>query len=301
MQRLMIPEPKQHHSKLHPLPRRLRERLSKSSLAFVLVLAPLFATPAHGASCSASSSGHRVALLELYTSQGCNSCPPAERWLGGLQDRGTGTNKVVPLAFHVDYWDYIGWKDKFAQPGFSQRQRLVATRNQSSFIYTPQFVLNGKDFRRPWKKGRLADKLGPINANLSKVRIELQQVRKANEVHVTVRADNSGRQRAHLFVALYQNGLQTQVKAGENAGKKLYHEFVVRELAGPVPVASGKTVGQEISFDLSPYQDLTSIGLAVFAEDAASGETQQAMAIPLCGERADSESPAEPTIARLNG
>jgi hypothetical protein len=282
MQRLSFPVPKRHHSKLLPPHGLLQRPVRQAIQGFAFVLATAFLEPAHSAQCVATSNEHRVALLELYTSQGCNSCPPADRWLGGLQDRGTGTNKVVPLAFHVDYWDYIGWKDRFAQPEFAQRQRLLATRNQLTFIYTPQFVLNGRDFRRPWKKGELEDKLENFNADRANVRIELRQARKGNRVRVTVSTTNSEAARAHLFVALFQNGLHSDIKAGENAGKKLYHEFVVRELQGPLPLVAGKSLEHELEFDLSPYADISSIGLAAFVEHANSGESLQAMAVPVC-------------------
>jgi len=291
VQRLLFRVPKRHHSKLLPPIRFLQGGLWRSVCGFALLLTTVFLSPAHSAQCVAMSSEHRVALLELYTSQGCNSCPPADRWLNGLQDRGTGTNQVVPLAFHVDYWDYIGWKDRFAQPEFSQRQRLLATRNQASFIYTPQFVLNGRDFRRPWKKDGLAEKLRDINAGKAKISITLAQAREANRVRVSLHAANRDASHAHLFVALFENGLNSEIKAGENAGKKLYHEFVVRELGGPVLVAPGKSLEHELEFDLSAYGDASSIGLAVFAENASSGESLQAMTVPLCTSMSSADSP----------
>src|SRR5689334_12001294 len=97
--------------------------------------------------CSAQSGPQAVPLLELYTSEGCSSCPPADKWLSSIAAAGYGTDKVVPLAFHVDYWDYIGWKDRFARPDFSDRQRWVAAIGRSDFVYTPQVILNGIDFR----------------------------------------------------------------------------------------------------------------------------------------------------------
>jgi hypothetical protein len=258
--------------------------------AMLATAAPI--VPANAADCAAESNEHRVALLELFTSEGCSSCPPADRWLNGLQDRGTGTSQVVPLAFHVDYWDYIGWKDRFAKPEFSQRQRLIASRNQSAFIYTPQFVLNGRDFRHPWKKGGLAGRLAEINADPATVRIIVKQSRRANRVSVTLQAHNADAARASLFLAMFQNGLSSEIRAGENAGRKLYHEFVVRELEGPLSVAPGGSIERNFEFDLASFANPAVLGFAVFAENTASGESLQAMAVPLCDKPATALSPA---------
>ncbi len=279
--------PKRHHSKIRPTRSRLTSlmRQALSAIAAILVTAAC-STPANAVDCAADSSTHRVALLELFTSEGCNSCPPADRWLNGLQDRGTGTSQVVPLAFHVDYWDYIGWKDRFAKPEFSQRQRLIASRNQSSFIYTPQFVLNGRDFRHPWKQGGLAERLKAINADSTSIKIEVEQTRIEHRVRVALRAHNADSTSAHVFLALFQNGLNSDIKAGENAGKKLYHEFVVRELEGPLPVAPGASLEREFEFDIDSFADPSSLGFAVFAENTTSGENLQAMAVPLCDKEA---------------
>jgi len=98
--------------------------------------------------CESRSAARRVALIELYTSEGCNSCPPADRWLSSLQARGFNADRMVPLAFHVDYWDYLGWRDRFAQAGFSVRQRAQAGRGGARSVYTPQLLLNGADLRQ---------------------------------------------------------------------------------------------------------------------------------------------------------
>ncbi|UCH47907.1 MAG: DUF1223 domain-containing protein [Betaproteobacteria bacterium] len=232
--------------------------------------------------CTAKSSEQRVALLELYTSEGCNSCPPADRWLNGLRDRGISAQQAIALAFHVDYWDYIGWKDRFAQPMFSQRQRLIADRNRASFIYTPQFVLDGKDYRQPWRRSDLGKQLESINGSPAKVSITVEQQREKDGLKILVHGRNRDMRTTHLFVALYQNRLHSEVKAGENAGKKLYHEFVVRELKGPFAIESEESRRNVVQLDLAPYRDDSSLGLAVFAEDPDSGRTMQAMAVALC-------------------
>ena len=94
--------------------------------------------------CQADSGSTRAALVELYTSEGCSSCPPADRRLGGLTQAGP---RVVPLALHVDYWDSIGWKDPFAQPSFTQRQAWEVRANHHRTSFTPHFFVNGKEIQ----------------------------------------------------------------------------------------------------------------------------------------------------------
>jgi hypothetical protein len=92
------------------------------------------------------SSDHQTALLELYTSEGCSGCPPAEAWLSQLKNLPRLWKDFVPVAFHVDYWDYLGWRDPWATKGFSERQRSYAQPWGSDSVYTPGFVLNGKEW-----------------------------------------------------------------------------------------------------------------------------------------------------------
>jgi len=108
--------------------------------------------------CAAASGASRASLLELYTSEGCSSCPPADRWLSGLRGRDDLLGRLVPLAFHVDYWNDLGWEDRFAKPEYSARQGSISRRNRSRSVYTPQFVLDGRDWG-PSGSG-LAEKAG---------------------------------------------------------------------------------------------------------------------------------------------
>ena len=97
--------------------------------------------------CSPESPAHRVTVIEIYTSEGCNSCPPADRWFSGLPQQGVSPDVADLLAFHVDYWNQLGWPDRFSRATFSDRQRDVATRASRGVIYTPQLLVDGRDFR----------------------------------------------------------------------------------------------------------------------------------------------------------
>src|SRR4051794_21813675 len=119
--------------------------------AFVFVLSALPALAAAAApTCTAASRSALTPVVELYTSEGCDSCPPADRWFSALKaEAAKGT--VVPLAFHVDYWDYLGWKDRFADAAFSVRHREAASRGGAKVIYTPQVLFEGREFAQ-WRR-----------------------------------------------------------------------------------------------------------------------------------------------------
>ena len=257
-----------------------RRRLA--ALATIIVVSAGAAGQALGAECSASSRPQRTALLELYTSEGCNSCPPAERWLSGIRAHGIRPDQLVPLAFHVDYWDYIGWIDRYAQPGFTGRQRLIADRNHASFIYTPQFVLNGRDFQRPWLGDKLAKQLAAVNPETATLNLNAELGVQDQVATLSVRVRNEDKGKVHFYAALFENGLSSEVQAGENAGKRLYHEFVVRRLEGPLVIAPGTELVHDYSFDLAPYVDRSRLGFVLFGEDGTTGSTLQAMTLPIC-------------------
>src|SRR5215510_12044549 len=143
-----------------------------------LFLGVLYSANLLAAECKARSPETTVALVELYTSEGCDSCPPADRWLSALGSRGHGPDKVVPIALHVDYWDYIGWKDPYAKALFTSRQRKLAQVMRAKIVYTPQVLLQGEDFRR-WHAPAFDDAVARINARPARARIELGLARAA--------------------------------------------------------------------------------------------------------------------------
>lgn len=164
------------------------------------------------------SPAHQVALLELYTSEGCSSCPPADRWVSSLKDNPGLWHRFIPLSFHVDYWDYIGWPDRFASPAFTERQYQHASDQSMRTVYTPGFFLNGLEWR--WRGRDLSEDILAVPAGV------LQLEATAEELNLSFESNESGRTMA-ASVALLGFGIETQVKAGENAGRKLNHDFVV--------------------------------------------------------------------------
>ena len=169
---------------------------------------------------SFKSTVNQVGLLELYTSEGCSSCPPADRWLSGLLDNESLWREIIPLAFHVDYWDYIGWKDRFASPDFSERQREYARQQSIPAVYTPGFVYNGSEWRN-WFVRRMFDFPGGGRPGV----LELVISDRVADIHF--RPTVTSAENLEINVALLGFDLSTKVEAGENSGRDLTHNFVV--------------------------------------------------------------------------
>jgi hypothetical protein len=235
--------------------------------------------------CSAKSGAGTAALVELYTSEGCDSCPPADRWLSSLFARGYTPDRVVPLALHVDYWDYIGWKDPFAKGEFAARQRKLAMMKRPTFVYTPQVLLQGQDFRR-WNTGEFAAAVGRINARPARASIALSirsMTRDAAEVELSaVLLDAGGQKNAAVYLAAYENRLASEVSAGENRGKRLEHDYVVREWIGPIGFGKDLMLVEQRSLALPPGANTRHSGVAAFVQDRSSGEVLQALMLPAC-------------------
>ena len=246
---------------------------------FVLVgLLCLTTGPVLAAQCTATSAPHRVPLLELYTSEGCDSCPPADRWVSSLSSRGLGSDRLVVLAFHVDYWDRLGWPDRFAQARFTERQRALNERNRSRVLYTPQLVLNGKDYRRGLRDD-LTERVTAIAHDRAKAALSLNVAPTASHWNVTGTWSATEPGDARVWIALYENGLATDVRAGENREKRLQHDFVVRDLAGPF--ASG---GFSHAFKVDTAWKRRDLAVAAFVQEARSGDVLQALTVPPCSQ-----------------
>jgi hypothetical protein len=165
------------------------------------------------------STEQQTLLLELYTSEGCSSCPSADRWLSTLKDDNRLWTQIVPVAFHVDYWDYIGWKDRFANAKYSMRQRHYAINGNARSVYTPGFFQNGKEWSR-WFRNK---NINPVHTNQAGV---LHADIAANKIKVSFKPGNIKAPQLLLHIAMLGFDIETEVKAGENDGKKLHHDFV---------------------------------------------------------------------------
>jgi hypothetical protein len=217
--------------------------------------------------CSASSGARITPVIELYTSEGCSSCPPADKWASSLKDKG-----AVVQAFHVGYWDHIGWVDRFAAPAYTSRQREIAARNNLRSIYTPQAVLNGKDWNR-W--GGLPASLEPARANITLQQLGPDQF----EASVTPLGalQTSGSWSAYWTVT--EHGHNSKVQAGENAGEFLQHDFVVRQYTSAGDYKASGNSPQKLTLrSIAPTPGhARQVNLVVF--DSKTGSTLQALSL----------------------
>lgn len=242
------------------------------------------ATYANAAECQGKSAVHKTALLELYTSEGCYSCPPADRWLSNLAEGQFENQEIVPLALHVDYWNYLGWKDPFSSKDYSKRQRRLGDVNKLRTIYTPQFVLNGQDLRGWYKRNGTDAPIEKINQQAAKASIDMTILSDNSSLDVATTvamAQGQSPDGYGLYVAVFENGLVSDIPRGENAGKTLHHDYVVRELRGPYKL-SGQSDKVSQNFSIGKDWKSKDIGVAAFVQNPKTGDVLQAMMIKNC-------------------
>ena len=251
--------------------------MAMRSLLLGLLVIPVFS---HAAQCTAQSGPGTAALVELYTSEGCSSCPPADRWLSTLSS--APTSSVVPLALHVDYWDYIGWKDPYAKREFSLRQRKFTQLQRMAFVYTPQVMLQGRDFRG-WGSKAFDEALARINAQPAKANLKLAILgADASGLEVEAAAELvQASATADLYLAAYQSRLESRVNAGENRGRVLRHDYVVLQWEGPFALPASRLVERR-KLALLPGAAPAHSGVAAFVQDRRTGEVLQALLRSSC-------------------
>jgi hypothetical protein len=249
--------------------------------------APAAGSAGTAGAATAANSGNPV-VVELFTSQGCSSCPPADRLLSRLGTDPGLPGPVVALAFHVDYWNGTGWRDPFSSSRWSRRQEAYARAFRSDRIYTPQLVVNGRSecvgsqegqVRRQIAAALAAAPAGQVSLALAPIAPLGSPAARRLRVSVTARLSRpAGSGQLDLWVALTQNGLSTPVKAGENAARTLRNDHVVRRLekAFTLPAAAGSERSGSLVLDLDPSwkladrADLADLGVAAFLQDPAT-------------------------------
>ncbi len=228
------------------------------------------------------SSTNRVALLELYTSEGCSSCPPADRFLSRLKNSGISSEQLIPMALHVTYWDYIGWKDPFAKKQYDQRQRDLAHKNAKDTVYTPQFILVGDDYRRYSTFSedirQLVSKKSTVDLTLSAQ--GLIESKQNEKIVLSLRSDisRSKVKEVSFYFVITENNLSSNVNSGENEGEKLHHDYVVRQLSAPYfqSQPDNEQVIEHI-ITLQPEWKKQDLSIVAFAENPHTGEILQAV------------------------
>lgn len=200
------------------------------------------AAEADGAGPLFRSGPERVPLLELYTSEGCSSSVAGDRWFSSLTAKKGLWTQFVPIAFHVDYWDYLGWEDRFAAPAHSERQRAYSRHWEASKVYTPGIILGGDEWRR-WRWSRKVPKAGTIVGNLA------AEVLPGPSVRVTFVPVPGSEGPWQAEAALLGFGLSTEVSAGENAGRRLTHDFAVLGMSRSVMEKTGDSFTRTLRLD----------------------------------------------------
>lgn len=222
------------------------------ALPAALLAVALPAAAAAESLCSARSSAQPPAVVELYTSEGCSSCPPADRWLSSFK----GRSDVLALAFHVNYWDRLGWPDRFANAVTTERQHQLQRASGAPYVYTPQVVHNGRDWRG-W---------GEANPQpLPRSALALSLERSGNRVTAKLAGAAAGDTLAGYWAVL-EDGHASRVRAGENAGATLRHDHVVT-LYKPLAAWRGSP-GEAPVLDLPPPQGGSARRVAFVVTDA---------------------------------
>ncbi|MCP2084932.1 UNVERIFIED_ORG: hypothetical protein J2Y81_000949 [Paraburkholderia sediminicola] len=260
------------------------------AIALAVALTTLFASglaSAAGAVCASHSPSHRVALVELYSSEGCNSCPPADNWLSQWKNSGA-SQSIVPLALHVDYWNSLGWTDRFSQHRFTERQQTLTDLAGGHTIYTPEIFVSGRELRSWSQRDSFQSRIGQVVAEPAQANVALElkpQAKGAFNVDAQFTSKSTDTTAPlNAYVAVYQNALNSQVRAGENSGATLHHERVVRQWIGPVPLVAGNAqIRRDIRIDdADANAPADHFGVVAFVENAATGDVLQVGELATC-------------------
>ena len=224
----------------------------------ILLIACLIASPSFaGEKITATSNGKQTAVVELYTSEGCSSCPSADRWLAALIEVPKDELDVLALAFHVDYWDHLGWKDRFGSPKHTKRQRQLGANNRQRSIYTPEFFVDGMEARGTKK---VLQKIRSANNQQARIQLKLVISKSSGELQLELQSTSpeAANKSLHHRFFVYENELMSDVKRGENSGERLFHQQVVRYMS---PTLNLKEFNLH-SISIEPEWRLDHIGVA---------------------------------------
>jgi len=222
------------------------------------------------------SNGQQTAVLELYTSEGCSSCPSADKWLAALVEVPDDELDVLALAFHVDYWDYLGWKDRFGSPDYTSRQRYLGRANNQRTIYTPEFFVDGVEARGTRK---VLDKIRNANNQQAAIQLKLSISKSSDSLQIdlmTVNPEATGQPLLHRYF-VYENELMSNVTRGENSGERLFHQQVVRYMSPELDLEDSNR--HKIS--INPEWHLDNIGVAALVTAPGAKDYLQVVHSPI--------------------
>jgi hypothetical protein len=211
-------------------------------------------------------------IIELFTSQGCSSCPPADRLLARLEADPQLKDRVLPLAFHVDYWNSIGWRDPFSSELWSRRQERYAQSLATGRLYTPQLVVAGRDHCVGSRESQVRDLIEEELERAPAATVSIASLERGEKsVSVTAAAELQGSVDGpqELMVALVESGLSTQVQSGENAHRTLNNERVVRRLESVARLdpTSATAIQGQVDFSIDPSWNAKELEVVAFLQD----------------------------------
>ena len=219
------------------------------------------------------ATGNAPVLVELFTSEGCSSCPPADRLLQDLdRTQPIAGAELIVLSEHVDYWNHIGWTDPFSSKFFSDRQSAYSDHFGLNSVYTPEMVVDGttefvgSDSRQADQACKRASESGKVPVRISKLALD------GDTIHAHVESDAVPSGNANMFVVVALNHAESQVQRGENAGRRLTHVAVVQSLNQVGSVEKGKAFAKDVTLKVSPGTDASNLRLIAFVQESGPGK-----------------------------
>ena len=211
-------------------------------------------------------------VLELFTSEGCSSCPPADALISEI---GSSTKSVIPLAYHVDYWNHLGWADPLSSRQWSERQSDYARAMNLDGEYTPQMVIGGAWQCGGSDAGSIERAVAAVRSTsqLGRISIQTNLAAERLEIKISVQLLSTAATVSRVvMLAIYENGLVSKIGAGENGGREITYDYTVRKLlpAFELDPARRTSVSREITIDLDPSWSLNHLGVAAFIQDPTS-------------------------------
>jgi hypothetical protein len=229
-----------------------------------------------GSESPSNSNGRTPVLVELFTSEGCSSCPPADAFLQKLDQQPIAGEETIVLSEHVDYWNHIGWKDPYSARFYSDRQGTYARRLGLNDVYTPQMVVDGtsqftgsdaalanKAFATALTKPKIAVRLSSISLGTTNVLL----------AHLETGAlqESFGLRDADVYVAVALNRAESQVSGGENSGRRLSHTAVVKSIVKVGRLRKGQAFAEDVQLKLDPGTDARNLRLIAFVQEPGQG------------------------------
>ncbi|MDF1587978.1 MAG: DUF1223 domain-containing protein [Gammaproteobacteria bacterium] len=231
----------------------------------------------------AESGEIQIAVLELFTAEGCGLCPAADRWVEQLPQQGIDDNHMVILGFHVDYLDdKKGWIDRFASPVFSDRQRQLARLNLYQTVYTPEFVVSGEVIHN-WRQ-YVKEVVKAVNGFKPEAHLEIQVTQHADELLIDSKIDvigDANQPFSTLYLAVTENNIKSKIGGGDNAGATFNHQNLVRKWLGPFELNQTGHTDLTTQITIDDDWNLSNSSIVAVVQNLEDGFVLQGLKLPL--------------------